>query len=678
MKANASLPLGAAMAMALIFATPARAQGPLTLSPLAGIGGGAWQCGIDTVAGRPILLQVEGNSLAIHALDNPVGPVAIGRWASPRAPARFFLHRHIAYVISSELDGVDDWLTLVDYSDPAAPKAIARKVFQSLRWALCFNGDYLYLSAGTDGIRVFDIANPAALKDVTGWSNLVFPSDYALQGNRLYATVNGSGFSVYDVANPAQPRKVGEYADAGLSALGRIAVADTLALIDFYNGIRLVSVKDPSKPRLIKEIYFGQDPNHIVMRGGLAYAVCHHTFLSILDIGIPDSAKIIGTQRTGGDAGHIALHGDYLYAAAYIAGMQIVSVADPASPALIRTLPTPYRPGDFRQSGNALFLGADGQGLQIFDLANPAFPRKLASLDTGVTAYWLETFRDEIAVAGGYGPQLKVIDIKDKSAPRVVDSISLAPGRAIQGLGKAGDILYVSTTQGLEAYRAAAGQPLAKVYADSLRVNTYGLEVRGNLALIARGSYGLQFADVSAPANPAYLGRIGNLGPTLDGVTRFAWHGDVVYTQDEGRGMALLDVSDPSSPVKVGSVPETEFPQEFLVWKTHLLVRSNSDANYGLYVFDISDPLRPVRERIIRFRDLAGDFGSMRTVGNRLYLSHSDYGLRIFGLSEEPVSARPGRARAGVPGRMPPAGRFDGHAGGIRKIVDALGRFLAP
>lgn len=668
--------LPAMTALALLLAPLARGQARFAFEPLAGIGGGTVQSESDTVGGRPILLQLEGNSLAVYALDNPTAPIQIGRLVSPRSLARIFLHRDIAYIVSSEPSGEDDWLTLVDYSDPASPKAIGRKVFQSLRRALCFNGNHLYLSSGTEGLRVFDITVPAAMKDVTGWTNLVFPTDIALQGSRLYASVGNNGFFIYDVANPIQPRKIGEYVDPGLTAMGRIAVTDTVALIDFSNGIRLVSVKDPSKPRAIRDVLLGQDPSRFLIRGGLAYAVSQYSFVSILDIGKPDSARVIGTQRNGGEATQIALAGSHLYAASYARGMQIVSISNPALPVVVRTIATPYFAGDIRQSGKTLYLGADGQGLQIFDLDNPALPRRLSSLDTGVTVSWLETFRDEIAVAGAYGSKLKVIDIRDKYFPKVVDSIALPAGKEVQGLGKAGGHLYVCTNQGLEVYRAAAGLPVAKVYADTFRSDTHGLEVKGSLALIARGHLGLQVADLSVPERPGYLGRIDKLGSALDGVKRFAWHGNMVYTHDDVKGLALIDVTDPYKPVKIGSLADPEYPQEFLVWKTHLLVRSNQDGNFGLHVFDISDPARPVRERIIQFRDLAGDFASMRIVEDRLYLSHSTNGLRMFNLSEETVTSRAGRAKAEISRKAGTSGRFSRHAEGIRRVFDALGRFL--
>ena len=667
----------AAMVLGLCLPATARALGRLALAPSASIGGGTWQSETDTVSGRPILLQIEGSSLAVYGLDDPVAPVPIGRLASSRSLARFFLHRHIAYVISSELNGVDDWLTLVDYSDPSAPKVIARKIFQSLQLALCFNGNYLYLAVGTEGLKVFDITDPTAMKDVTGWTNLVFPSGFALQGDRLYMTANDNGFFIFDVTNPTQPRKIGEYIDAALSPPRSIVVKDTFVLIDIPNGIRLVSVTDPLKPRLIRNVPLTGSASWFLVSGGRAYVVGQFNFVSILDISIPDSAKVIGTQRNGGEATHIALGGNYLYAASYARGIQIVSILDPASPSVVNTFPTSYYTSDFRQAGNTLYLGADRQGLQVYALDNPALPRRLGYLDTGVTADWLETFRDEIAVAGDVTGKLKVIDIRDKTAPKVTDSIALAPGRNIQGLGKVNDHLYVCTDQGLEIYRAAAGQPVAKVYADSVRADVHALEVKGNLALIARGSLGLQMADVSVPDKPAYLGRIDKLGSAIDGVVRFAWQGNIVYTQDSGKGLAIIDVSDPAKPVKVASLADPEFLPDLLIWKTHLLVRFSQADSYGLMVFDISDPLRPVREQVILLRDLGGDFQSMRTVGDRLYLSGSDNGLRIFDLSEETVTAQRERVPQGNPRQALSSGRFMQPAGGMRRMFDALGRLLA-
>jgi hypothetical protein len=241
-----------------------------------------------------------------------------------------------------------------------------------------------------------------------------------------------------------------------------------------------------------------------------------------------------------------------------------------------------------------------------------------------------------------------------------------------------GEHLYVCTSRGLEVYRAAAGQPVAKVYADTFYANTHALQVKGNLALIARGHQGLQLADVSIPERPAYLGRIDKLGSAVEGVVRFAWHGNMVYTQDDAGGLAMVDVSDPSKPVKVGTLAEAGLPGYILVWKSHLLVGSAQDGIPGFLAFDISDPARPVREQFIAKRGLGGDFQSMRIVGDRLYLSNSSLGFRIFNLSEDSVATvRDGRARAGNPSRAESAGRFLRNAGGMRRVFDALGRFLA-
>ena len=72
------------------------AQSRMAFEPLAGVGGVTVQSETDTVGGRPILLQLEGNSLAVYALDYPIAPLQIGRLASTLSLARVFLHRKIA------------------------------------------------------------------------------------------------------------------------------------------------------------------------------------------------------------------------------------------------------------------------------------------------------------------------------------------------------------------------------------------------------------------------------------------------------------------------------------------------------------------------------------------------------------------------------------------------------
>ncbi|NIV33636.1 MAG: hypothetical protein GWN58_30575, partial [Anaerolineae bacterium] len=76
-------------------------------------------------------------------------------------------------------------------------------------------GDYVYVAAFVDGLRIIDVSDPAAPFEVgfyyTGWYAL----GVAVAGPYAYVANDGSGLRIIDVSDPSAPFEVGFYDTPG-------------------------------------------------------------------------------------------------------------------------------------------------------------------------------------------------------------------------------------------------------------------------------------------------------------------------------------------------------------------------------------------------------------------------------------------------------------------------------
>jgi len=76
------------------------------------------------------------------------------------------------------------------------------------------------------------------------------------------------------------------------------------------------------------------------------------------------------------------------------------------------------------------------------------------------------------------------------------------------------------------------------------------VEVVGDIAYVAAGSYGLSVIDVSNPAFPVKVGALDTPGQAYD----VEVVGDLAYVADYFLGLRVIDVSNPALPVEVGAL----------------------------------------------------------------------------------------------------------------------------
>jgi hypothetical protein len=148
--------------------------------------------------------------------------------------------------------------------------------------------------------------------------------------------------------------------------------------------------------------------------------------------------------------------------------------------------------------------------------------------------------------------------------------------------------------------------------------------VRGNYAYCAAGSGGLDILDISQPSKPL---RVGNVDTPGSANAVFA-AGNYAYVADYEGGLRVIDVSVPAQPVPVGHGDTSGDARGVYADDAYAYAAS---AEGGMDIFDISDPARPV---LVGNLSTSGYVEGVYVVGNYAYAADYYNGLDIIDISD--------------------------------------------
>jgi hypothetical protein len=246
--------------------------------------------------------------------------------------------------------------------------------------------------AFTAGLRVFDLADPAAPRQI-GFcpvDGIGLHRIWWVGGRYAYASCHFDGFTdhvlaIFDLADPANPRLVGRWALPGMDrslaepppwpqgkrwALHHMIVAGDRGYAAWRDGgVTLHDLSDPASPRLL---------SHRVLSP--PFAGGSHTPLPLPGRGL----LLLADEATSSNCANGLAH------------TWVMDVRDPANPVPFATLPQPAeadycarggkfgphnlhenRPGTL-QSETLAFATWHNAGVRVFDLSNPFQPREVA------------------------------------------------------------------------------------------------------------------------------------------------------------------------------------------------------------------------------------------------------------------------------------------------------------
>ncbi len=188
---------------------------------------------------------------------------------------------------------------------------------------------------------------------------------------------------------------------------------------------------------------------------------------------------------------------------------------------------------------------------------------------------------------------------------------------------------------------------------------TFGVQVVGDYAYVAAHGEGLEVIDVRDPTKPVRVGGYDTGGSAI----RVQVVGNLAYVADSIGGLQILDVTNAAKPIRVGGYRLSSILDVQVVGRYAYVAVSN----YGLHVIDVSDPTHPVRVGLhTTFREAR----AVKVVGDHAYIADWTGGLHVFDVHDPANPVRVGRlGTSGYAGDLEVVGDYAYVANGINLAV---------
>lgn len=546
------------------------------------------------------------------------------------APMNDFLPLGLA--ISDDLVFVSGLeLTIVDAREPATSQVIGRSGFTGcLGRTVAVTQGHAYLADHPQFGRtlcVVEVSDPT--RPMPG-QKLELPcqvSRMAVSQEVLYLSCSSTGeLLVMDLSEPARPVIAGSL-PLGQGASGLAISGSLLFVVDAKEGLFTLSIDEPLAPVLL-----GHEPNAVgagvTVDGSHAYVGgFRDRGLQVVDVSNPRHPRLTGFSPTGGIFEDPAAGNGFVFAGDN-KRLWVHDVRNPRDPVLAYTLGGVATVFDFELSGDLLAVADQGTfTLRLFDVSHPEPPGLINQLDSLVAGVGGLIVGDR-----AYLRSRRIVDLSQPGRPRLMGCLPEGVPRAVQGYlaytsngaefaiwdtknpqravrlgeftapGRISDFAVAGSTAYIGLYedgrvllvdvsKPSMPRVMSVVPSVTRGGNPQSLSVTGhNLVYLDLGSTQRlgQIVDVENPAAPRLLGQFAFNSRQLAGPGQMVARGSFIYAADGSRGLQILDMSEPNTPVLVASLPKIGASLLRLAGDTVFVF-----GEIGHFVVDISDPFHP-------------------------------------------------------------------------------------
>jgi hypothetical protein len=466
------------------------------------------------------------------------------------------------------------------------------------------------------GARAQDSLNVTRLSQL--YNNWAIAEAVKIDGDYLYVAANWDGLRVYNVSDRAHPLELGGlYLNGNCSG---IDIAGGIAYVCVGTRLACVDITNRPSPQLLGTANTPGAAHDVKYRAGYAYVADALGGLRIVDVSDPAAPVVVGSATTRNEAFGIDLAGDYAFVADYESGLSIYNIADETQPQWVGE--TDDNPGftDVVVHDNVAFAAAQ-DGLHLFNVSDPADPHVIGVYADAQFAQAL-ALRWPLVFVDCHYHGLYALDCTDPNAPSVFGYLEAV---SFEAWGVDCDSAYAYLAAGYSGARIVAASEPNSIweagFADTDYLQTTTLV--DHYGYVAAGEYGFDIADLADPRQPVAVGALTIPGLTINAVAV----GTRLYTASFF-SISVIDVSSPAAPVVVNTIPT----QDVIWWVEHagnyLYVASGFG---GLHTWDLTDPDFPV--------DLSGvganyQLWSVVLSGQYAYGTAGLDGLMVYALSD--------------------------------------------
>jgi photosystem II stability/assembly factor-like uncharacterized protein len=241
-------------------------------------------------------------------------------------------------------------------------------------------------------------------------------------------------------------------------------------------------------------------------------------------------------------------------------------------------------------------------------------------------------------VLRGHGGLVEIVDISDPSRPRVISQLNVGPGQ-VNGIKIIGNLAYFAGgTKFFIADISDLHNPQIVGSCGGLESNIRDFDISGNYAYVSDYHYGMRVIDISTPTAPAVVGSL----PLPDCRTRLVRaFGNIIYVTRHTQvtrpygvgGLSIVDVSNPATPVERAFLQNLAIG-DLAVDKTGRYLFVFMSQNTSLKIYDVLNPAAP-----IEVASYGGTFspGGIKIIGDRAYLTDAYQNKAIILNISDPV-----------------------------------------
>ena len=236
------------------------------------------------LTGDLAFLADEYNGLRVIDVADPFTPVEVGFYDIPGL-YEFFHGLAVAEGYAYVADGglLETGLRIVDISDPVHPKEAsflplriqtADDVLPARAEGVAVANGYVYLAAGTAGLRVVDVSEPAAPAEVGLYDTPGRADNLTMAGH--YAYLADGDLRILDVSDPTAPAPVGFYDLPYPAGTPHVAVQGRYAYVT-GGGICVLDVSNAGMPVEVAAYPFVE--GNVTAAGDMIYVAGNGLFL---------------------------------------------------------------------------------------------------------------------------------------------------------------------------------------------------------------------------------------------------------------------------------------------------------------------------------------------------------------------------------------------------------------
>ncbi len=287
-----------------------------------------------------------------------------------------------------------------DISNPASPSVGNAAILTDACTGVAVAGNRAYVTAGTDGLHVFDLApaTPAAITNrvTTGWFH-----DVSVDGDICAVAALDDGCLIYDITNPDSPL-LSTTEVFGTSWVGAVQVVGARVYVGAGTRLRFLDITNPAAPVSGASISAGSWILSLAVVGDLCAVASDGSGVSLYDVsgGAPVlQSSILAVTR----AHSVAVDGNTLFIAGADSGLHLYDITDPTAPEPRGTLSTASAAYHVIVSGTHAYLSFGSRTLAVVDVSDPANPSQTGSTDLAGLPFGadpdLSTLRTNLSLA---------------------------------------------------------------------------------------------------------------------------------------------------------------------------------------------------------------------------------------------------------------------------------------